>query len=62
MLINAIVKRRSTAAQKLNITSSRSHLIVTLYLYTPSFDSGQFSDDRVSRMVFVDLAGNERVG
>ena len=46
------------APQSLNNTSSRSHLILTVYLKKRM----EASDVVISKLTFIDLAGNERVG
>jgi len=55
-LVNAGLMSRAMAAQKLNSTSSRSHFILTLYLRQQTAKG-----EILSKMMFVDLAGNERV-
>lgn len=57
-LINAGLQLRTMAAQSLNATSSRSHLIITIYLKQKTVSS----ESMVSMLTFADLAGSERVG
>lgn len=63
-IINAGLHYRNTASQKLNSTSSRSHLVLTFYLEreVKEYPGGPVTGKVLSEMVFVDLAGNERVG
>lgn len=54
---------RTTAATLMNLTSSRSHAIFTIYLsqVTRSHGSGTVDVTTTSRFTFVDLAGSERM-
>lgn len=59
-LINEGLCRRPMASQSLNPTSSRSHLIITLYLRHKT-GSDPSTTKVISKLTFVDLAGSERV-
>lgn len=71
-LLSQAERRRRVACTRYNEVSSRSHTLLTLIIeYTSPVPSGLSSDaamwgdaarvTRVGRLVFVDLAGNERV-
>jgi len=71
-IINAGMKFRQIASQKMNDTSSRSHTILHIDVYqTRQPQTGQSSNQRENesdqieqvqaRLVLVDLAGSERV-
>ena len=54
---------RTTAATLMNLTSSRSHAVFTIYLsqITRSDSCGEVDVTTTSRFTFVDLAGSERM-
>lgn len=52
------LKMRKTAGTKMNVESSRSHLIFSLVLETTDVQTGSVTRGKLS---FVDLAGSERV-
>ena len=56
-------KVRTTAATKMNDTSSRSHAVFTLILTQAQYDAPtKQTGEKVSRLSLVDLAGSERHG
>ena len=57
-VIQAGLKVRKTAGTKMNVESSRSHLIFSLIIETTDLQTGALTKGKLS---FVDLAGSERV-
>ena len=57
-VIQTGLKMRKTAGTKMNVESSRSHLIFSLVLETSDLQTGSVTRGKLS---FVDLAGSERV-
>jgi len=57
-VIHAGLKVRKTAGTKMNVESSRSHLIFSLIIETTDSQTGTVTKGKLS---FVDLAGSERV-
>ena len=57
--INEALKKRQVASTHLNDVSSRSHLIINIYLCKTAKDG---SDIYISRLALLDCAGNERLG
>ncbi|CAL55645.1 FERM/acyl-CoA-binding protein, 3-helical bundle [Ostreococcus tauri] len=57
-VIQSGLKGRKTAGTKMNVESSRSHLIFSLVLETTDLQTGAVTKGKLS---FVDLAGSERV-
>lgn len=54
------LKNRATAAHRLNMSSSRSHSILTIRV--ESFDNRRPASILTSKLELVDLAGSERIG
>jgi len=52
-------KHRHTGATKMNVESSRSHSIFTIYVETSETENGQ-ERFRAGKLNLVDLAGSER--
>lgn len=53
--------RRTTAATKMNATSSRSHAVLTLHItVTDTDDTDGVNESRKAKLHLVDLAGSER--
>jgi hypothetical protein len=57
-VIHTGLKVRKTAGTKMNVESSRSHLIFSLVMETTDLQTGALTKGKLS---FVDLAGSERV-
>ena len=61
-MINAGMKYRHMASQRMNDTSSRSHTILHVDVYQTRLLQGSDQVEQVqARLVLVDLAGSERV-
>lgn len=54
------LKHRHVAATEMNVESSRSHLIVSLYLKTSYINEEKNEIKKFSRLHLIDLAGSER--
>lgn len=54
------LKNRATASHRLNMSSSRSHSILTIRV--ESFDTRRPTSILTSKIELVDLAGSERIG
>ena len=52
---------RTTAATLMNLTSSRSHAVFTVYLTQTTRGGGDVDVKTISKFTFVDLAGSERM-
>eukprot|EP00835_Amoeboradix_gromovi_P004213 NODE_315_length_11202_cov_0.258849.p1 type:complete len:561 gc:universal NODE_315_length_11202_cov_0.258849:9047-10729(+) len=57
--VKSALKRRQVAATHLNDVSSRSHLIINIYMLKKDSNG---NDVYVSRLALLDCAGNERLG
>jgi hypothetical protein len=62
-VLNEGTMNRTTAATLMNLTSSRSHAVFTIYLTqtTRSGNAGDLEVTTTSQFTFVDLAGSERM-
>ncbi|KAG2487271.1 hypothetical protein HYH03_014112 [Edaphochlamys debaryana] len=62
-VIRTGMKHRHVGSHELNIESSRSHSIMTIFLHaTPSDpNAADFGTPRIGKISFVDLAGSERL-
>ena len=52
--------QRKTASTNMNLTSSRSHSIFTIYIETSEFDEAHEQRIKAGKLNLVDLAGSER--
>ena len=57
-VVQAGLKVRKTAGTKMNVESSRSHLIFSIVMESTDLQTGAVTKGKLS---FVDLAGSERV-
>ncbi|XP_056668374.1 kinesin-like protein KIF12 isoform X2 [Monodelphis domestica] len=55
------LRRRRSSAHALNVVSSRSHALFTIYIQCPVVSPSRSKEQTFGKLCFVDLAGSEKV-